>query len=115
MVLNTTYTEALNDTFSQEYQALAAQVSETMLDIIRKQFPNAVSVQVVGFKKGSVIAIIRVVIDNQIVEYAVQANGIATVITTAIVEGNISTALNTNVDKQEPLVSGMVILHVVFF
>ena len=106
--LNATFTEALNDTGSEEFQFLADQISRALFEVIQKKYPNTVNVEVLKFVRGSVIVIFRVIIDNKVIEYAVQADGVARLLKDTLINGTMIIMNSTADANQDVNVQGII-------
>ena len=99
-----TFTNELQDPTSSDFQQLASLVVSNILSVVKKSTTGVADIQIVGFTRGSVIAIYKIIMDDKNEEEKendqVQKIKITDAITTAVRNGTLN---SLDVDPSYPI------------
>ena len=97
------FTPSLNDPTSEAFKQLANILEEEVMAVLKPSIPYVAAVQVLSFKPGSIIAVFRIITDNDAPENAVDASMIISALTEGIKSGILD---SIKVDPTHPIIAG---------
>ena len=102
MKLTAIYTPELSDPNSEAFKNLAMALEASLMAVFRASNPYIAEIQIMSFKPGSVVAVYRIIVDNNAPEDAIDASQIMAEISSAIKSGALSAL---KVDPSFPIVA----------